>query len=111
MKLKNFEKSEQSNPKNTSCISKSIHNNNNNPCYVATLVYESYDAPETKVLRTFRDRVLLQTKSGRAFVRFYYATSPALCVWLKDKLTIRTAIKSLLDSLVSRIKNSNITNT
>lgn len=45
-------------------------------CYVATSVYGSYDCPEVWVLRRFRDNSLMSTRIGRAFVRFYYLTSP-----------------------------------
>lgn len=47
-------------------------------CYIATAVYGSYEAPEVLTLRTFRDETLALTKSGRAFIRTYYAVSPSL---------------------------------
>ena len=47
-------------------------------CYVATAVYGSYDAPEVRVLRRWRDDRLSVSAFGRRFVRLYYATSPHL---------------------------------
>ncbi len=46
-------------------------------CFVATAVFGS-DAPETEFLRQWRDRHLMPTFSGQAFVKVYYALSPAL---------------------------------
>lgn len=45
-------------------------------CYVATAVYGSYDSPDVRVLRRFRDETLMRTTLGRGFVRSYYAMSP-----------------------------------
>lgn len=45
-------------------------------CYIATCCYKSYDHPSVKILRTFRDDVLLKTKIGVLFVDFYYKHSP-----------------------------------
>jgi len=50
----------------------------NGGCYIATMVYQSYEAPEVLVLRKFRDKVLLVNPFGRAFIRMYYFCSPLL---------------------------------
>lgn len=42
------------------------------PCFVATAVYGSQDAPEVALLRGFRDRVLRRAFLGRLFIRTYY---------------------------------------
>lgn len=47
------------------------------PCFVATVAFGEL-APETQALRAFRDRVLLRSAAGRAFVAAYYAHGPAL---------------------------------
>lgn len=46
-------------------------------CFIATAVYGSA-APETQLLRDWRDDVLLPSKAGRCFVRTYYAVSPPI---------------------------------
>ena len=38
-------------------------------CYIATCVYGSYDCPQVRTLRRFRDEVLKQSAPGRAFVK------------------------------------------
>jgi hypothetical protein len=45
-------------------------------CFIATACFGDYNHPFVKVLREFRDRVLLTTNGGRAFVRWYYRHSP-----------------------------------
>lgn len=50
----------------------------NGGCYIATAVYGSYDAPQVRTLRRFRDESLATSAPGRAFVRLYYAVSPSL---------------------------------
>ena len=50
----------------------------NRGCYIATCVYGSYDSPEVCILRRFRDRDLMHTPHGRAFIRLYYCVSPWL---------------------------------
>lgn len=45
-------------------------------CFVATVCYGDYDAPEVRVLRRFRDEKLMKTAAGRVFVRLYYSASP-----------------------------------
>ncbi len=45
-------------------------------CFIATAAFGSYEDRYVKVLRQFRDEVLLPTESGREFVDWYYANSP-----------------------------------
>lgn len=47
-------------------------------CYIATAVYGSYDCPQVWTLRRYRDGVLARSWAGRAFIRAYYALSPAM---------------------------------
>jgi hypothetical protein len=47
-------------------------------CFIATACYGSAYAPEVALLQDYRDRVLLNSLGGRAFVKFYYMVSPPL---------------------------------
>ena len=69
-------------------------------CYVATMVYGSYEAPKVLILRAFRDQFLQRFKWGRAFIHWYYAKSPALVEQHQGKPLLRKAIKSALDVFV-----------
>lgn len=73
-------------------------------CYVATAVYGSYDCPEVRVLRHFRDQTLVSTSLGRSFIRVYYAVSP-LAVRLGGaglRAVARRPLGALVQALRSR---------
>jgi len=73
-------------------------------CYIATMVYGSYDAPEVRVLRRFRDEVLSRSSAGRIFIRWYYKVSPFLVRKLRNYDVIQLIIRRLLSKLVEVIK-------
>ncbi|MRV70592.1 hypothetical protein GJ700_02515 [Duganella sp. FT92W] len=50
-------------------------------CFIATAVYGG-KAPETSVLRQFRDQVLRRTVVGRQIIVRYYQVSPVIADWL-----------------------------
>ena len=82
----------------------SASSSNDGNCYIATMVYGSYDASEVLVLRDFRDRVLVKNKYGRIFVNTYYLYSPKFVELTKDIKIIHTLFKNLLDGFVALIK-------
>ncbi len=72
-------------------------------CYIATAVYGSYDAPEVRVLRRFRDEVLSRTMPGRAFIRTYYAVSPPFARRLENAGRVNRLVRRVLDRIVNRL--------
>lgn len=72
----------------------------NSGCYVATMVYGSYDAPEVMVLRKFRDNTLSHSKAGRAFIRWYYNWSPGFVAKYNHLSWLHLIIKIVLNRLV-----------
>jgi len=73
-------------------------------CYIATLVYNSYDAPEVIVLRNFRDEKLDRFVIGRILIKVYYSISLKLIKYkLFGNFLIRPT-KSFLNLIVKLIK-------
>ncbi len=69
-------------------------------CYIATLVFQSYEAPQVKVLRKFRDEILLKSHYGRKFVDYYYSIGPKIISYLKNKSFINFLIRIILSIVV-----------
>ncbi len=73
-------------------------------CYVATAVYGSYDCPQVWTLRRFRDDRLALSLPGRAFIRLYYAVSPALVRRFGETAWFKRLWKGPLDRLVRHLR-------
>ena len=73
-------------------------------CYIATMAYGSYDAPEVRVLRRFRDEVLKKTFIGRVCIANYYAFSPLLVKFVKKTGFAEKFIRRRLDRFVIRLR-------
>lgn len=73
-------------------------------CFIATAVYQDYDAPEVKVLRKFRDKKLNRCLLGRVFIKVYYFISPMIANLLSNHKIISKFIKYVLDKTVKNIK-------
>lgn len=69
-------------------------------CFIATAAYGSWMDPHVADLRAFRDRVLMPTRAGRAFVDLYYAHSPPLAALIGRHALLRAATRALLTPLV-----------
>ena len=87
------------------------HHSDSQGCYVATCVYGSYDCPEVWTLRRFRDDTLARSAAGRAFIRAYYAVSPALVRRFGTATWFRGIWKSVLDKLVRRLRANGVEDT
>ena len=74
-------------------------------CYIATCVYQSYNCPEVWCLRRYRDQYLAKRRSGRAFIKFYYATSPTLVKWFGKTKWFIKLFRPYLDRKVQKLKN------
>lgn len=78
--------------------------NSDPQCYIATSIYGSSDAPEVMALRGFRDRVLMQSRPGRAFVRGYYHYGPRLVEHTRNKQSLNRLIRKVLSLFVRILK-------
>lgn len=79
-----------------------------NSCYIATMVYGSYEAPEVMTLRNFRDEVLKKYFFGRLFIGLYYLTSPSVVSLTKNSPRINGFFKKRLDKFVDRLRSRDI---
>jgi hypothetical protein len=65
-------------------------------CFIATAAYGYYSAPQVQALRNFRDRFLLTSGPGRAFVEWYYTHGPAAATWLNEHPQFKPLIRAAL---------------
>jgi len=65
-------------------------------CFIATAAYGHYSDPEVQALREFRDRYLLTNNPGRAFVDWYYRTSPAAASALNAHPAFKPVVRAAL---------------
>lgn len=86
-------------------------NSSSGGCYVATAVYGSYDCPQVWTLRRFRDDTLAKSWYGRAFIRAYYAVSPALVKWFGQTAWFKALWRGKLDRMVENLQASGVEST
>jgi hypothetical protein len=65
-------------------------------CFIATAAFGSYEDRYVKVLRDFRDQVLLPTSMGHAFVDWYYDHSPPAADYIAQHKAARIGTQILL---------------
>ena len=69
-------------------------------CFIATAAYGSYLHPQVQQLRNFRDEYLITNAPGRAFVAFYYRTSPPVADFIARHAVLRGIARLALTPLV-----------
>ena len=62
-------------------------------CFIATASYGSPMEPHVKILRAFRDRILLVNAIGQGFVRLYYTYSPPIANFIANHDSLRTIVR------------------
>ena len=78
-------------------------------CFIATAVYSSEFAPEVLILRSFRDKILHQSSSGRLFESCYYFLSPRIAKMILI-FRINEFIRKFFINPLVRIVNRNFLN-
>ncbi len=69
-------------------------------CFIATAAYGSALEPQVVLLQTFRDRYLMGTPAGQAFVLWYYRASPPVAAEIKKSPALRVLVRGILWPLV-----------
>lgn len=87
------------------------NNKKSGGCYVATVVYGSYDCPPVWVLRRYRDNNLASSWYGRLFIKAYYAVSPTLVKYFGETVWFKALRKKPLDRLVERLRSNGVKDT
>lgn len=77
---------------------------NKGRCFIATAAFE-YHSKEVAFLTKYRDEKLLTTPYGRAFVKFYYSTSPAMAKFLDKSPSLRAVTRSSLRLLIKTLED------
>ena len=73
-------------------------------CFIATAAYGSYFEKHVKVLRDFRDNVLLTNSLGKKIVEFYYKHSPSIASKIAMHSGAKNIIRQVLTPIVYIIK-------
>ena len=69
-------------------------------CFIATAAYGSTLEPQVVLLQAFRDRHLLGTFAGQAFVQWYYQVSPPVAADIQKSSVLRVLVRGILWPLV-----------
>ena len=69
-------------------------------CFIATACFGNYNHPFVRILREFRDKILLKNSIGRNFVNWYYAHSPKYAEIIKNNLILKVITQILLIPVV-----------
>lgn len=85
-------------------ITKSSNSSNSGGCYVATMVFGSYEHPQVLKLRKFRDETLAENIAGRLFISFYYFISPKFVKLLANQNNVNALIRAVLNQFIKLIK-------
>ena len=73
-------------------------------CFIATAVYGDYDHPQVRVLRRFRDQILMKSAVGERFVRWYYRVGPGVAKYVKNNLLVSFGFRVLCDCLIDILR-------
>ena len=80
---------------------------NNGGCLIATAVYGTELAPQVQMLREIRDDKLLQTESGKSFMKsfnvFYYSFSPAIADYQRENESFNAMVQLLVTPMISTL--------
>jgi len=69
-------------------------------CFIATAAFGSHQQPSVKILREFRDQVMLSNRPGRAAVSLYYRYSPPVADFISKHEEVKMLVRLSLIPVV-----------
>ncbi|MCE5220057.1 MAG: Ig-like domain-containing protein [Clostridium sp.] len=72
----------------------------NDNCFIATAAYGSLLEPHVKVLRHFRDNVLMKFSFGQWFVKEYYRYSPPIAGTIRESEGLKFIVRMVLTPII-----------
>lgn len=73
---------------------------NKDKCFIATAAFGSLEAPEVSYLRTWRDQVLRNSRSGVWLIKFYYKISPSIARFLNRHERLKPLARAFLRQFI-----------
>ena|SRR5215469_4169051 len=73
-------------------------------CFIATELFGA-DSMQVKILRQFRDRILLRSTPGRTFVAWYYRSGPTMVKLMRTAPPLRFAARLFVGLLVLLVQS------
>ncbi len=70
--------------------------NGQDDCFIAMAAFGTTMEPQIDVLRSFRDKHLMENTVGKAFVNAYYKYSPPIAAYIAERAWLRTVVRTLL---------------
>lgn len=65
-------------------------------CFVATACFGDAGAHEVRLLRAYRDEILVRSRAGRAFISWYYTHGPRLAESIRHRPAVKLVVRNLL---------------
>lgn len=73
-------------------------------CFIANAAFEDENHPTVRELRRVRDELLRPTRTGRAFIKFYYRHSPRIAKWMSSRPKVKMLARAALRPLARATK-------
>jgi Zn-dependent metalloprotease len=74
-------------------------------CFIATAAYGTSTEAHVVSLRAFRDHVLMHSAPGRWLVATYYAYSPPIADWIRERAWARAGVRLSLVPVIFAVEN------
>jgi len=77
-------------------------------CFIATAIYDSWTLPQLSTFRSFRDKVMLSSPSGKNLVHRYYSFGPNLAAHFYEHPALKTLCRPFFNSFAAILNFLNL---